>query len=84
MQLSGAKARKLHVVELLEADEVFLTGTSAEVVPVAGLNGHRFEVGPVTLELQRTYQDIVHGRSATHSDWLTYIHPTARPARRSA
>ena len=84
MQLSGAKARKLHVVELLEADEVFLTGTSAEVVPVAAFNGHRFEVGPVTLELQRTYQDIVHGRSATHSDWLTYIHPTVQPARRSA
>ena len=84
MQISGAKARRLHIVELMEADEIFLTGTSAEVVPVTGLNAHQFEVGPITLDLQHTYQDIVHGRSQQRSNWLTYINNTAQPARRSA
>ena len=84
MAISGARSRKLHIVELMEADEIFLTGTSAEVVPVAGLNQHRFEAGPITRELQHAYQDIVHGRCDQSAQWLTYVNDEAKPIRRSA
>ena len=56
---------------VLDADEVFLTGTSAEVVPVLELDGKRYPVGPVTRELQATYQELVHGKFEAHRSWLT-------------
>jgi branched-chain amino acid aminotransferase len=84
IQLTGASTRKIHIVELMDADEVFLTGTSAEVVPVAGLNAQRFKVGPITTELQATYQDVVHGRHPRSSNWLTFVNEVVRPVRRSA
>lgn len=85
IELTGAKTRKVHVVELMEADEIFLTGTSAEVVPVTGLNAHKFSVGPFTKDIQATYQDVVHGRHPRSAQWLTYVHEEVQPAvRRSA
>lgn len=71
IEMSGAASRRVHVDELKDADEVFLTGTSAEVAPVSHLDGNPFTVGSVTLELQAAYQDIVHGRDQTFSHWLT-------------
>ena len=59
IELTGAKTRKVHVVELMEADEIFLTGTSAEVVPATALNAQTFKVGPMTKDIQATYQDVV-------------------------
>ena len=54
------------------ADEVFLTGTAAEVTPVREIDGHELDApGPVTLELQQAYLDTVHGRSDRWSPaWL--------------
>ena len=71
MEMSGAKARKVTLEELLAADEVFLTGTSAEVVPVSQLNGRHFGAGKVTRDLQVAYTDLVHGRDQTRQAWLT-------------
>lgn len=73
MELCGAEARPVHVSELLEADEVFVTGTSAEITPVAALDGRGWKAGPVTLTLQARYQDLVHGRSQDHAHWLTRV-----------
>ena len=70
-EMSNAVFRKVHMEELLDADEVFLTGTSAEVAPVSALDGHTFTVGPVTLALQAAYQDVVHGRDQQYVRWLT-------------
>jgi branched-chain amino acid aminotransferase len=59
---------------LLGADEVFLTGTAAEVTPVREIDGYVIGAGsrgPITEALQATYFDIVNGRSDTHSEWLT-------------
>lgn len=47
--------------ELAKADEVFLTGTAYEIMPVCKIDGHSFKVGPVSLELRRLYQDMVRG-----------------------
>jgi branched-chain amino acid aminotransferase len=60
--------------EVYIADEVFFTGTAAEVTPIREVdnrpigNGGR---GPITEKLQTMYFDAVHGRSEQHKDWLT-------------
>jgi len=64
MQLTAAIARPVSLKELLSADEVFLTGTSAEVVPVSNINGHHYGSTPVTRELQHTYANLVRGRES--------------------
>jgi len=62
--------------EIYIADEVFLTGTAAEVTPVRSLdhreigNGNR---GPMTKRLQAAYFDVVHGRDEKYKHYLTYI-----------
>ena len=66
-----ARARGYEVVEravipddLGAADEVFLTGTAAEVTPVGEIDGHSFRVGPVTRSLMGDYEDLVRRRRA--------------------
>ena len=49
--------------DLYLADEVFMTGTAAEVTPVRAVDDVEVGVGPVTLELQGAYLDVVNGRS---------------------
>jgi branched-chain amino acid aminotransferase len=58
--------------ELYTADEVFMTGTAAEVTPLRSVDDHEIGVGPITLELQQAYLDTVHGRSERWSHWLEY------------
>ena len=62
--------------EVYIADEVFFTGTAAEVTPVCELDDRIIgsgERGPVTEKLQSMYFDQVYGRRDQHADWLTYI-----------
>ncbi|MFT5118413.1 MAG: branched-chain amino acid aminotransferase [Kiritimatiellia bacterium] len=60
--------------EVYIADEVFFTGSAAEVTPIREVdnrtigNGGR---GPITEKLQSLYFDVVHGRNEAHKDWLT-------------
>ncbi len=56
--------------DLYLADEVFMTGTAAEVTPVRAVDDHEIGVGPVTLELQKVYLDAVRGRDDRWSHWL--------------
>ena len=62
--------------EVYVADEAFFTGTAAEVTPIRELdqrtigNGKR---GPITEKLQALYFDYVHGRSADHQNWLSFV-----------
>ena len=62
--------------EIYIADEVFLTGTAAEVTPVKSLdhrvigNGSR---GEMTHKLQEAYFDVVFGRNERYKHYLTYI-----------
>jgi branched-chain amino acid aminotransferase len=77
--------RNLARAELYLADEVFLTGTAAELVPVREIDDHAIgasEPGPVTLELQRAFDDALHGRNPRYSDWLDLVDvPVTDPAR---
>ena len=68
--------RIIKIEELYDADEVFFTGSAAEVTPIREIdditigNGSR---GPITEKLQTMYFDLVHGRLDVHSDWLNYV-----------
>ncbi len=59
--------------DLMLADEVFMTGTAAEVTPVRAVDDVEIGVGPVTLELQQHYLDTVNGRSERWSHWLDVV-----------
>jgi len=62
--------------ELYIADEVFLTGTAAEITPVREIDHRkvgRGEVGAVTRRLQEAYFSIVKGSENKHDAWLTYV-----------
>lgn len=61
--------------ELLRADEVFLTGTAAEVTPVREIDGLSFKTGKNTLgaHLQHAYLSVVTGKDERHREWLTEI-----------
>jgi branched-chain amino acid aminotransferase len=59
---------------LLTADEVFLTGTAAEVTPVRDVDGYAIGAGargPVTERIQARYFDVVSGKVPEFSSWLS-------------
>jgi branched-chain amino acid aminotransferase len=66
--------------DLYLADEVFMTGTAAEVTPLRSVDDHEIGVGPVTLELQQAYLDTVRGRSDRWGQWLHHVPAMARNA----
>ncbi|MDA3868962.1 MAG: aminotransferase class IV, partial [Gammaproteobacteria bacterium] len=62
--------------EVYIADEVFFTGTAAEVTPVREVDNRVIGVGergPITEKLQALYFDLVHGRLDMHPEWLTLV-----------
>jgi branched-chain amino acid aminotransferase len=68
--------RDLARAELYLADEVFLSGTAAELVPVREIDDHTIgagEPGPVTREIQRVFDDALHGRDPRYVEWLDVV-----------
>ena len=62
--------------EVYIADEVFFTGTAAEVTPVREVDDRTIGDGgrgPITEVLQKMYFDLVHGRLDMHPEWLTLV-----------
>jgi branched-chain amino acid aminotransferase len=62
--------------EIYIADEVFLTGTAAEVTPVRDIDHRRIgrgEVGPVTRRVQEAFFSVVKGSDTKHDHWLTFV-----------
>jgi branched-chain amino acid aminotransferase len=60
--------------DLYLADEAFLTGTAAEVVPIREVDGRIIGPrGPITQQLQSTYLDAVRGKVERYKDWLEYV-----------
>jgi branched-chain amino acid aminotransferase len=55
------------------ADEVFLTGTAAEITPITSIDRVQVgngKVGPVTKRLQEAFFDIIEGRARDRHSWL--------------
>jgi branched-chain amino acid aminotransferase len=62
--------------ELYLADEVFMTGTAAELVPVREIDDHLVGdgvPGEVTRELQGLFEDALCGRAAQYREWLDLV-----------
>ena len=62
--------------ELYTADEIFVTGTAAEIVHVKSVDGRQVgdgKKGKITEKLQTFYHNIVRGNAEEFANWLTYI-----------
>jgi len=62
--------------ELWTADEVFLTGTAAELTPVREIDDRTVgagAMGPITERLQRRFFDVVRGTTLDHAAWRTVV-----------
>lgn len=67
------EAKRITRDDLYIADEVFFTGTAAEVTPVREVDGRVVGAGkrgPLTEKLQAMFFDVVNGRSAKYRHWL--------------
>ncbi len=65
--------RAIARAELYLADEVFMTGTAAELVPVREVDDHTIatgEPGIITRSVQTAFEDALHGRSERYREWL--------------
>ena len=68
--------KNITVNELLKADEVFMTGTAAEVKSVTKIDKNAIgngSVGEITKELQKSFMNIVMGKDKRFVRWLTYL-----------
>jgi branched-chain amino acid aminotransferase len=75
--------RPIDRTEVFVADELFMTGTAAQVVTVTKVD-HRpvgaGSMGPVSTELRRIYEAIVRGRNPRYSHWTMPVmagHPAS-------
>jgi branched-chain amino acid aminotransferase len=59
--------------ELRAADEVFLTGTSAEIARVEAIDDRVFGASPFGDALSARYAEVVRGRTEAHRGWLTRV-----------
>jgi branched-chain amino acid aminotransferase len=84
--------RDIARAELYLADEVFLTGTAAELVPVREIDDHAIgdgRPGEITRVLQDAFQDVLYGRNERYLEWLDVVavggqFPASEPERASA
>jgi branched-chain amino acid aminotransferase len=58
--------------DLYLADELFMTGTAAEVTPIREIDDVEIGVGPTTMEIQEAYLETACGRSERWAQWLEY------------
>ncbi len=60
--------------ELYVAEEVFLTGTAAELVPVREIDDHAIGgPGEITKVVQDKFEDALHGRAEEYREWLDVV-----------
>ena len=68
--------KNITVKELFKADEVFMTGTAAEVKSVSKINKTLIgngKMGKITKTLQKSFMDAVMGKDQRFTSWLQYI-----------
>jgi len=68
--------KNLRINDLLKADEIFMTGTAAEVKSVTRVNKTKIgdgKIGEVTKELQELFMDTVMGKNKKFRSWLKFI-----------
>ena len=78
IKASGKKIseKNITVKNLLSADEIFMTGTAAEVKSVTRVNRTKIgsgKIGPITKELQSSFMDVVMGKNKKFLSWLKFL-----------
>jgi len=74
IRLIGAESRPVSMEELRDADEVFASGTAAEVTPIGEIDGRLYDAeSPVAREIAAVYARTVRGESSWSSGWLTEV-----------
>ena len=72
--------RPIDRTEVYLADELFLTGTAAQITAATSVD-HRpvgcGVMGPVTARLRETFEQIVHGSHPRYHHWITPVYPAA-------
>lgn len=69
--------RPVDRTELYIMDEIFACGTGAQIMPVASIDKRPVgngEVGEITMQLQKLYYDVVHGKVAKYKEWCTPVY----------
>jgi branched-chain amino acid aminotransferase len=68
--------RDIARAELYLAEEIFLTGTAAELVPVRSIDDHDLgEPGEITRHVQGKFEDALYGRAEEYLEWLDPVEP---------
>ncbi len=70
------KEQSMNRTQLYQADEVFLVGTGAEVLPVIQIDGRNIgngRIGDITKQIQKIYTALVRGEIKAYSSWLTKV-----------
>lgn len=68
--------RDLTRIDFYYADEAFMTGTAAEVVPVVEMDNYKIgdgKPGPITRRIQEEFYKIVKGESEKYLQWLEFV-----------
>ena len=63
--------------ELIISDEIFLTGTAAEITPIVSIDGKKLgngKPGDITKKMMEEYSDIVMNKNSDYSHWLTSVY----------
>jgi branched-chain amino acid aminotransferase len=68
--------KKITVEELKSAEEIFFTGTAAEIQSIGKVDQtviNNGKIGQITKEIKALYQKIVHGEEKKYLKWLTFV-----------
>ena len=77
----GVEERDLPREALYTADEIFMTGTAAEITPVRSVDRKPVgagKPGPITRALQQAFFGLFDGRTPDTRGWLAPVHAVAR------
>jgi branched-chain amino acid aminotransferase len=73
--------REIGRSELYLAEEIFLTGTAAELVPVREIDDHPIKApGETTAVIAAKFDDALHGRAPEYAEWLDPVDEPSRVA----
>ena len=70
------KEKKITPKELKSADEVFFTGTAAEICPIGQIDKtiiNNGKIGKITSQIRDLYRKIIHGEEKKYLNWLTLV-----------
>ncbi|MFL7893634.1 MAG: branched-chain amino acid transaminase [Anaerolineales bacterium] len=71
--------RPIDRTEVYMSDELFMTGTAAQIVAITRVDHRKVGsgvMGPITTRLSELYQEAVHGRLPKYIDWNTPVYPS--------